>query len=97
MDKKFHQPMGANEMAKFGGPTSFMRLPYINNPEGLDVCNLGVPMDIASSYRVGSRFGPRGIRSESSPILPYNMATKAAPFDCLSFKRCRDIPSEKGN
>lgn len=92
MEKQYHQPMGANEMAKFGGPTTFMRLPAMDTAEGLDVGIVGVPLDTASSYRVGSRFGPRGIRMESPPIRPYNMATRAAPFDSLSVADIGDVP-----
>ncbi len=92
MERQYHQPMGANEMAKFGGPTTFMRLPALNSPEGLDVCIIGVPLDIASSYRVGSRFGPRAIRAESPPIRPYNMATRTSPFDVLSIADIGDVP-----
>jgi agmatinase len=30
--------------------------------DGADVAGLGVPIDTASSYRDGTRFGPRAIR-----------------------------------
>jgi agmatinase len=30
--------------------------------DGADVALLGIPVDTASSYRVGTRFGPRAIR-----------------------------------
>lgn len=33
--------------------------------EGVDVAILGIPIDTASSYRVGTRFGPRAIREAS--------------------------------
>src|SRR5271168_425493 len=33
--------------------------------DGADVAILGVPIDTASSYRVGTRFGPRAIREMS--------------------------------
>src|SRR5258708_22773454 len=33
--------------------------------DGADVAVLGVPIDTASSYRVGTRFGPRAIRDMS--------------------------------
>ena len=32
---------------------------------GADVALLGIPFDTASSYRVGTRFGPRAIREVS--------------------------------
>lgn len=36
-----------------------------NQLDGADVAILGVPIDTASSYRVGTRFGPRAIREAS--------------------------------
>jgi agmatinase len=33
--------------------------------DGTDVAILGIPIDTASSYRVGTRFGPRAIRDVS--------------------------------
>src|ERR1700751_3100285 len=33
--------------------------------DGSDVAVLGIPIDTASSYRVGTRFGPRAIREMS--------------------------------
>jgi agmatinase len=33
--------------------------------DGADVAVLGIPIDTASSYRVGTRFGPRAIREMS--------------------------------
>lgn len=92
MTKKYYQPLGANEMPKFAGPATFMRLPARPDAQGLDACFVGVPFDMGSSYRVGARFGPRQIRAESAPIRPYNMATRAAPFDSLSVADIGDVP-----
>ncbi len=68
-----------------------MRLPAISELDGLDVCFVGVPLDIGTSNRSGTRFGPRQIRAESSLIRPYNMATRAAPFDSLSVADIGDV------
>jgi guanidinobutyrase len=91
MTKTYYQPLGANEMPKFAGPATFMRLPARDDAEGLDACFVGVPFDMGSSNRVGARFGPRQIRMESTPIRPYNMATRAAPFDSLSVADIGDV------
>ena len=77
------QPLGGNEMPRFGGIATFMRLPGTTEPADLDDAVVGVPMDIGTSNRPGARFGPRDIRSESVLLRPYNMATRAAPFDSL--------------
>ena len=43
-----------------------MRLPAQPATEGLDACFVGVPFDIGTSNRAGTRFGPRQIRAESA-------------------------------
>jgi guanidinobutyrase len=67
-------------------------LPTCPNAEDLDVCFVGVPFDIGTSNRSGTRFGPRQIRAESAMIRPYNMATGAAPFDSLTVADVGDVP-----
>ena len=91
MSKTLYQPLGGNEMPRFGGHATMMRLPARQNAEGLDVCFVGVPLDIGTSNRAGARFGPRQIRAESAMIRPYNMATRAAPFDSLSVADIGDV------
>ena len=41
----------------------------------LDACFVGVPFDSGTSYRPGSRLGPRQIRSESIMVSNYNIGT----------------------
>ena len=83
-----NQPISGNDLARFSGPNTFMRLPSANGLKGLDVAVLGIPMDIGTSWRSGTRMGPKQVRSESSMIRPYNIQTGAAPFDAL---QCADI------
>jgi len=90
-ENKFNQPLGGNEMPRFGGIATMMRLPHTPDPSGLDVGFVGVPFDIGTSNRAGARFGPRQIRTESCLIRPYNMATRAAPFDSLQVADLGDI------
>ena len=89
--KKFNQPIGGNDMPRFGGIATMMRLPHVPNAKELDVAFVGVPFDIGTSNRSGARFGPRQIRSESCLIRPYNMATRAAPFDSLQVADIGDV------
>ena len=86
-----NQPISGNDLARFSGPNTFMRLPAAGGPEGLDVAILGVPMDIGTSWRSGTRFGPKQIRAESAMIRPYNLATGAAPFDSLQVADIGDL------
>ena len=87
------QPLSGNEMPRFGGIATFMRLPGNTDPADPDVAVVGVPFDIGTSNRPGARFGPRGIRDESVLLRPYNMATRAAPFDSLRIDDTGDVAS----
>jgi guanidinobutyrase len=92
MTKELFQPLSGNEMPRFGGPATFMRLPACTLEDGLDVGFVGVPLDIGTSNRPGARLAPRQIRDESRMLRPYNMATRAAPFDCLRIADIGDVP-----
>ena len=86
------QPLGSNDMPRFAGPATMMRLPARESAAGLDACFVGVPLDIGTSNRPGARYGPREIRNESVLLRPYNMATRAAPFDSLIVADVGDVP-----
>jgi guanidinobutyrase len=83
-----NQPISGNDLARFSGPQTFMRLPAVDSADGLDVGFIGVPMDIGTSWRSGTRFGPKQVREQSAMIRPYNIQTGAAPFDSL---QCADL------
>jgi guanidinobutyrase len=87
----FNQPLGGNDMARFSGPATMMRLPSQPTAAGLDVCFVGVPLDIGTSNRSGTRHGPRQIRAESCMLRPFNMATGARPFDSVQVADIGDV------
>lgn len=91
------QPLGGNDMPRFGGIATFMRLPGSTALDELDVAVVGVPFDLGTSNRPGARFGPRGIRDESVLLRPYNMATRAAPFDSLRIDDTGDVATNAFN
>jgi guanidinobutyrase len=86
-----NQPISGNDLARFSGPGTFMRLPSSNELQKLDVAILGVPIDIGTSWRSGTRFGPKQVRNESAMIRPYNLQTGAAPFDSLQVADIGDL------
>ena len=88
---KFNQPLGGNEMPRYAGPGTMFRLPSAGSAEGLDIAIAGVPLDIGTSNRSGTRFGPRQIRTESVMVRPYCMATAAAPFDSFQVADIGDV------
>ena len=89
---RFNQPLGGNDMPRFGGPATMMRLPTATSYDGIDVGFIGIPMDIGTSNRPGTRLGPRQIRDESRMLRPFNMATGAAPFEHLQVADLGDVP-----
>lgn len=91
MSSSFNQPLGGNDMPRFAGPATMMRLPMAKTARGLDACFVGIPLDIGTSNRSGTRHGPRQIRAESCMLRPYNMATGAAPFDSLQVADIGDV------
>ena len=86
-----NQPLGGNEMPRFAGPATMMRLPHAPSARGLDAAFVGVPLDIGTSHKPGTRLGPRQIRAESAMIRPYNMATRRSPFDTLQVADLGDV------
>lgn len=92
-----YQPLSSNDMPRFGGIATMMRLPYQQTAAGLDACFVGVPFDLGTTNRTGARFGPRQIRTESVLLRPYNMATRAAPFDSLRVADIGDVATNPFN
>jgi len=86
-----HQPRQSFKSPRFAQPATFMRLPHVDDADGLDVAIVGVPYDGGTSYRSGSRYGPREIRNQSSLIRPYNYFQKVAPFDTLNVADVGDV------
>ena len=52
--KQYHQPLSGNDMPRFGGPATFMRLPARDSAADLDAAFIGVPFDIGTSNRPGA-------------------------------------------
>jgi len=49
----------------YSGVLSFLRRNYTRNLNGVDVAITGIPLDLATTYRPGTRFGAKGIREAS--------------------------------
>ena len=62
----------------YAGALSLFRRRYAKDLEGVDIAVSGVPFDLGTMGRSGTRFGPRQIRNESVLVRPYGMATGAA-------------------
>ena len=90
-ENKFNQPLSGNDMPRFGGPATMLRLPAQEDISGLDACFIGIPLDIGTSNRPGARLAPRQIRDESRMLRPFNVATGAAPFESIQVADVGDV------
>lgn len=75
--------------ATFATCTTFLRAPRVASAAGYDVAVLGVPFDLATSNRPGTRFGPAAIRAASAGLAEL----KAYPggFDPLEHLKLADL------
>ena len=72
-----------SDQEPFAGIPSFMRRPATRDLAGVDVAVVGVPFDSGTSYRSGTRFGPRKIREASLMLWGYNNPLAVKPLDAL--------------
>ena len=59
---------GTRHEPTYSGALSFMRRKYTKDLSAVDVAVMGVPLDIATTNRPGTRFGPAGIRAASAHL-----------------------------
>jgi agmatinase len=75
----------------FMGIPSFMRLPVSRDLKNVDVAVMGVPFDSGTSYRTGTRFGPRKIRETSLMIWGHNSTLNVTPLKKLNVVDYGDV------
>jgi agmatinase len=70
---------------RYSGAYTFARCPASRDLSKADVAVVGVPMDMATLYRPGARFGPRAIRDASGQLRPHHWEPDRLepPFDKL--------------
>lgn len=68
------------DLQPFMGIPSFMRLPVTRELKDVDIAIMGVPFDSGTSYRTGTRFGPRKIREASLMIWGHNSTLNVTPL-----------------
>ncbi len=77
------------DLPTYVGPVSFMKLPWITDPDelrrrGTDVAIIGAPFDDAVSHRSGARFGPRAIReAQYTSGSVHSLQMGLEPFEVL--------------
>jgi guanidinopropionase len=82
------KPVSGNVMPRFSGIATFMRLPFLAEPEGVDIGLIGVPWDGGTTNRAGARHGPRQIRDMSTMMRNVHHVSRIKPFDLC---QCADL------
>jgi len=73
---------------RYTGLPTFLRAPWTDDLNDVDIGLIGVPYDGGVTNRPGSRHGPREVRNQSSLVRLINQATSVAPH---SLCKVRDI------
>lgn len=73
-------PVNATQIPRYADPSTFARLPRIDQVTRTDVAVVGVPFDSGVSYRPGARFGPGHIRASSKLLRPFHPGLNVSPF-----------------
>ena len=89
-DQDWISPNRAEQMdgPSYMGPCTFMKTPALFEPSELDqirpdVAIVGAPWDSTTSWRAGTRLGPRSIRTANWTYPFYHLDLEVAPFDEL--------------
>ena len=88
----FNQPVDAALVPRFADIPTFMRLPAVRDPAGLDIALIGVPWDGGTTNRAGARHGPREIRNQSSMMRKVHHASRLAPYELARVADLGDCP-----
>lgn len=69
-----YNPINPLKSPRFGEVATFNRLPYVPDVQGkqIDIVLLGIPFDGGTTFRSGSRFGPRAVRDASVLCRNFN-------------------------
>ena len=92
MNKKDFQQHDVSTVPRFANLNPFMRATYQEDPGGLDIAMAGVPFDLGSSFRTGSRHGPAQMREMSRMIRQVHYPSMLEPFDRFRIADVGDAP-----
>jgi agmatinase len=88
------------ELPHYAGITTFLKAPYVEDVRNCgqyDVAILGAPHDSGTTYRPGTRFGPRGMRNISSLYGPYSFELGVDLRESITMCDLGDIFTIPGN
>jgi agmatinase len=73
-------PLDPLQIPRYAGPSTFARLPTLDEVSRADVGVVGVPFDSGATYRPGARFGPTAVRAGSRLLRSYHPGLNVLPF-----------------
>ncbi|WP_439817615.1 agmatinase [Zavarzinia sp. CC-PAN008] len=65
---EYRPPGMLSSMPTYVAPSTFIRCPRLEPEEGADIAILGVPLDLATTFRPGARMGPSAVRHASAQL-----------------------------
>jgi len=92
MVEKF-EPLDSGSIPRYAGLPTFMRLP-VAEPAEVDIAILGLPFDLGTTNRAGTRHGPRELRNQSSLMRRVHHVTGLSPYDRARVADCGDVPTD---
>jgi agmatinase len=84
-------PLDPLKVPRFAGPSTFARLPRLDEVEHADVAILGIPFDSGVTYRPGARFGPIAVRNASRLLRAYHPGLDVQPFAAQQVADAGDV------
>jgi guanidinopropionase len=89
-----YKPVSGNDLPRFAGIATFMRLPYVapEQADEVDIGLIGVPWDGGTTNRPGARHGPRQIRDLSTMARNVHHVTGIKPFHLCNCADLGDSP-----
>ncbi len=73
-------PIDPRMVPRFAGPSTFARLPRIDEVGAWEIGVVGIPFDSGVTYRPGARFGPLAVRTASRLLRGYHSTLDVEPF-----------------
>ncbi len=87
-------PVSGNDLPRFAGIPTFMRLPHVAAAEAddVDIGIIGIPWDGGTTNRAGARHGPRQIRDLSTMARNVHHVTGVKPYHIANCADLGDSP-----
>ncbi|WP_244563787.1 agmatinase [Ensifer aridi] len=77
---------------RFSNIATFMRSAHVPLSSELDIAISGVPFDLGTAFRIGSRFGPACVREQSRHVRRIHQTFGFSPFDLCRVADVGDAP-----